>query len=368
MGFQNLVDFATFPRSGSILDAVYVNNHYYRATRRHPIGSSDHYSICIMPKYTEKHRETKQRPRRRERDIRDNNLCILRETIASTDWNIFTETCPTLNELTEVVSCYIQFVSDICVPTRTVPTAEMMKRLPADDNIRRMEERKKKAIEVGNNAERNRLQRTINRYIYRKRSEHFERIATDSTSLWNFLKSVRNPHKNDNKVTISRELGSKLDTHFGRFNSAVIKDITLNLPHRSVNDTPGIERDQVKRQFGLVKRGVASGIDNIPWWVFKYCSNEIADIFTVIFNESIKQSIIPSDWKHAKTTPVPKICSPASVNDYRPIDISSIGFNCLQKLLLSYVTQSIDEHGDPNQFAYRKGISCTDAILTLSMA
>ncbi|PIK43361.1 hypothetical protein BSL78_19793 [Apostichopus japonicus] len=37
----------------------------------------------------------------------------------------------------------------------------------------------------------------------------------------------------------------------------------------------------------------------------------------------------------------------------------------MQKLLLSYVTQSIDEHGDPNQFAYRKGISCTDAILTL---
>ena len=88
-------------------------------------------------------------------------------------------------------------------------------------------------------------------------------------------------------------------------------------------------------------------------------------IFTTIFNKSLSQGSIPSFWKHAKTSAVPKKGNPVVVNDYRPIDISSIGFNCMQKLLLPYIMKAIIERGDKNQFAYKKGYSCTDAVLTL---
>lgn len=70
-------------------------------------------------------------------------------------------------------------------------------------------------------------------------------------------------------------------------------------------------------------------------------------------------------WKNAITAPLPKVSIPRSVNDFRPIDVASISFNCMQKLIVPQITQAIDQYGDSNQFAYRKGLSCTDAVLTL---
>ena len=37
----------------------------------------------------------------------------------------------------------------------------------------------------------------------------------------------------------------------------------------------------------------------------------------------------------------------------------------MQKMLSPFLTNAIDTHGDRCQFAYRKGVSCTDAIVTL---
>lgn len=70
-------------------------------------------------------------------------------------------------------------------------------------------------------------------------------------------------------------------------------------------------------------------------------------------------------WKNAITAPIPKVSIPRSVNDFRPIDLASISFNCMQKLIVPQITQAIDQYGDSNQFAYRKGLSCTDAVLSL---
>ena len=121
----------------------------------------------------------------------------------------------------------------------------------------------------------------------------------------------------------------------------------------------------VSTQFRNVKRGVACGSDKLPWFVFKCLSNEIAPVFTYIFQETFSSSCIPLIWKQALTAPVPKITKPVNVNDYRPIDLASIAFNCLQKILLPRLMESVDIFGDRNQFAYKKGVSCVDAVLLL---
>ena len=111
----------------------------------------------------------------------------------------------------------------------------------------------------------------------------------------------------------------------------------LNYPYRgNVELGMPVNENKVRPLFRQVKKGVSSGYDKIPWWVFKYCSNEMSSIFTEIFNESIDQCMIPSAWKHAITAPIPKVPKPTSVQDYRPIDLASIGFNCMQKTLLPY--------------------------------
>ena len=114
-----------------------------------------------------------------------------------------------------------------------------------------------------------------------------------------------------------------------------------------MNDgVPELDANMVRRQFQKVKRGVACGSDEIPWWVYKYLSSEIAPIYTSIFQESLQTSKIPSLWKTALTSPVPKVKKPNSVDDFRPIDLASIAFNSMQRILLPSLMESIDQYGD----------------------
>ena len=48
-----------------------------------------------------------------------------------------------------------------------------------------------------------------------------------------------------------------------------------------------------------------------------------------------------------------------------PLIFQAFFFNCMQKMLIPYIMNAILIHGDINQFAYKKGVFCVDAIVTL---
>ncbi|PIK50761.1 hypothetical protein BSL78_12347 [Apostichopus japonicus] len=104
--------------------------------------------------------------------------------------------------------------------TLTIYDSEVMKRLPDDDKIKQLE---KEAIDDGDTALQNRLQRQINKYVFKRRNEYFQKETTDKQSLWDLLKSIRkldDQHRN----LVSDEFGQKLSQHFGRFNDASSKE------------------------------------------------------------------------------------------------------------------------------------------------
>ena len=165
-------------------------------------------------------------------------------------------------------------------------------------------------------------------------------------------------------MPIDSKFGKELSEHFGRFNDSSSNDISFQLPHAEV-DFPVLDVNVVSRQFQKVRKGVACGSDGIAWWIFKYFPNELATVYTYIYQESILRSEIPSLWKTALTSPVPKVKIPKCVNDFRPIDLASIAFNSFQKIMLPELMDRVDQIGDNMQFAYRKGVSCIDAVLVL---
>nr|KAG5694287.1 hypothetical protein BaRGS_032005 [Batillaria attramentaria] len=73
----------------------------------------------------------------------------------------------------------------------------------------------------------------------------------------------------------------------------------------------------------------------------------------------------PSLWKTAAITPVPKNNRPVQLNDYRPIALTPIVMKCLERLILARLTNETQDLFDPLQFAYRRGRSVEDAVITL---
>ena len=61
----------------------------------------------------------------------------------------------------------------------------------------------------------------------------------------------------------------------------------------------------------------------------------------------------------------PKKPRPSQNNDYRPVALTSLVMECLERLLLRRISTETSQFQDPHQFAYRRNRSTEDAILTL---
>ncbi len=68
----------------------------------------------------------------------------------------------------------------------------------------------------------------------------------------------------------------------------------------------------------------AAGPDGITGCVMRSCADQLAGLFTSIFNESLATSVVPTSFKKYIIIPVPKNSKPSCLKDYRPVALTSI--------------------------------------------
>ncbi|KAK1802031.1 hypothetical protein P4O66_004365 [Electrophorus voltai] len=107
------------------------------------------------------------------------------------------------------------------------------------------------------------------------------------------------------------------------------------------------------------------GPDGICGRLLKACADQLAPVFTDIFNLSLTLGIVPSSFKQSTIGPIPKKPRPSSLNDYRPVALTSFVMKCFEKLVRDFITSSLSASMDPLQFAYRNNRSTDDAIAHL---
>ncbi len=96
--------------------------------------------------------------------------------------------------------------------------------------------------------------------------------------------------------------------------------------------------------------------------VLRSCADQLAGLFTSIFNESLATTVVPTSFKKSIIIPVPKNNKPSCLNDYRPVALTSIVMKVFERLVKSHISSSIPVTLDPLQFAYRPNRSTDDAI------
>ena len=109
----------------------------------------------------------------------------------------------------------------------------------------------------------------------------------------------------------------------------------------------------------------------IPYWAFKHCAIELSTIVTHLFNVSIRLGKMPSRWKQAIVTPVPKVRQIAEftgLSDLRPISVTPILSRVLEKLIVrTYLWPALERDADliNDQFAYRPTGSITSLLIKM---
>jgi hypothetical protein len=123
--------------------------------------------------------------------------------------------------------------------------------------------------------------------------------------------------------------------------SAVLDDCVITLSVADVNKT-----------FIQVNIHKAAGPDRLPGRVLRACIDQLASVFTDIFNLPLTESVIPTRFKQTTIAPVPKNTKVTCLNDYRPVALTSIAMKCFEKLVMAHIKTIIPETLDPLQFAY----------------
>ena len=90
----------------------------------------------------------------------------------------------------------------------------------------------------------------------------------------------------------------------------------------------------VRKTFKQANIHMAAGPDGLPGRVLRACADQLASVFTDIFNLSLSESVIPSCFKQTTIVPVPKYTTVTCLNDFSPIALTSVAIKCFERLII----------------------------------
>ena len=169
-------------------------------------------------------------------------------------------------------------------------------------------------------------------------------------------------------LSILIDRANELNQFYARFDS---KDFSSD--HREIRSSllsldsnmHGLQtdEDEVKRLMKNCNPKKAPGPDGVSPRILKLCADQLAYIFSVIFNQSFIQMYVPSSWKTSAIIPVPKNKIVTCLNDFRPVALTSAMMKLCERIVLNRLSLIVSGFVDPLQFAYRRNRSTDDALL-----
>jgi len=180
--------------------------------------------------------------------------------------------------------------------------------------------------------------------------------------VWKGLQAITRYKEKNNLDNSDPAFPDQLNEFYARFDRLNTYPVPqMNTPE-FCSPPFAVQEADVRRLFKRQNENKASGPDGVSSSVLKNCADQLAPIFTDIFNDSLSLCQIPSCFKSSVIVPIPKKAKVSTLNDYRPVALTSVVMKVLERLVLCYLKSVTDPLMDPMQFAYRANRSVEDAV------
>ncbi|CAM4393404.1 unnamed protein product [Leuciscus chuanchicus] len=325
-------------RDNNILDHCYTTTKdAYRSVARAALGLSDHCLVHLLSTYRQKLKTAKPVIRTVKRWTNDTEQ-VLQACFECTDWSVFEAAASDLDELTETVTSYISFCEDLCIPTRTYLSFNNDKPW-FTPKLRQLRQVKEDAYRSGDRILYNQARNTLTKEIEVAKKSYAKKLenqfsSNDPASVWKGLKDITNYKTPSLSIDSNKHLANELN----------------------------ISEDNVRQIFRKQKRRKAPGPDGVSPACLKTCADQLASIFSLIFNRSLEQCKVPFCFKRSTIIPIPKKPKITGLNDYRPVALTSVAMKSFERLVLAYLKDITGPLLDPLQFAYRANRSVDDVV------
>ena len=285
-----------------------------------------------------------------------------------------------LDELTDTVTSYVSFCEDLCVPTRNLRIYSNNKPW-FTTKLKQLRHSKEEAYRKGDRMLYNQARNVLTREIRAAKRNYSEKLknqfsTNEPANMWKTLRNITGYSKPPPQAEGNQQLADDLNVFYCRFE----KNLQPLILKTSIPDGPTIAKPpiiepiplgsqslvisekEVQDLFHRQKPGKAPGPDKITPFCLKVCADQLAPIFTQIFNKSLEMCYVPSCFKRSTIIPVPKKPSIKELNDYRPVALTSVVMKTFERLVMSHLKIITDPLLDPLQFAYRANRSTDDAV------
>lgn len=333
----------------------------FRAVSRAPLGQSDHNMIFLIPQYRQQLKTVKRSIRTiRQRTPAAEGMLI--DCMEQTAWNVFSEACDGIDEFTDTVTSYINFVENVCFPSKPVVVFSNNKPW-FNKEIKQLCIEKNRAFKSGDKdlyrVARYEFERAVKKAKTRYRDNLEDKLKDkDSRGVWQGLQRITGYKTKRAAQDADPQLPDKLNEFYCRFDRP--RPVTAPAPS-TVPVTPPfvVKEHEVKALFRKQNVRKAAGPDGVSALTLKNCAHQLASVFTDIFNWSLCECKVPACFKSAVIIPVPKKSNTSCLNDYRPVALTSIAMKVFERLICKQLASVVM---DSYQFAYCANRSVDDAV------
>lgn len=194
-------------------------------------------------------------------------------------------------------------------------------------------------------------------------------LLHDAKTMWTKVRQLTGRCKATNTVCNNATItADSLNDYF----AAISNDVSYAAPSvkSTVNNRSAENQITEWRMFKLLDTLplTAMGLDNIPAWFLRIGAPFFSAPISDMMNLSLSSSTVPRQWKAASILPIPKIPSPLSPSDYRPIFITPVLSRLLERIVVTDFVYPSFQSLPPNlsfkdQFAFQPTASTTVALI-----
>ncbi|KAK7583226.1 hypothetical protein V3481_012568 [Fusarium oxysporum f. sp. vasinfectum] len=216
--------------------------------------------------------------------------------------------------------------------------------------------------------------------IRQRKNNHWKEFLADNDNIWKAAKYMKSGddaafgkvpqlgRADGTKTTNHREQAEELLAKFFPPLPDNIED--EGLQHRRAPVTmPDLTLEEVERRLWATKSWKAPGEDGLPAIVWKQIWPSVKHDVLDIFQTSLKEGVIPRQWRHARIIPLKK----PGKDDYtiakawRPISLLATLGKVLESVVAERISHAVETHGllPTNHFGARKQRSAEQALVLL---
>ena len=204
-------------------------------------------------------------------------------------------------------------------------------------------------------------------------------IKNDSKSFYAYVRSKQNVQ--DKVGPLEDSAGNIISEGFlmaedlnGYFSSVFTKEDISSLPvadakfQGAKSDYLGplvVTPELVAKKIKAMKDNKSPGVDGIPPKLLMETVEQISIPLTRVFNLSLKEGVVPFEWKEANIIPLFKKGSRNKSENYRPVSLTSVICKLLERLIKDHMVEFLVKHKllNSSQHGFLKARSCLTNML-----